>query len=130
MIVNKETKTFITRADKPNINWTKDNNYIVLDDNSEIARRIIENYPNVNILIEGDEIVDVELVTPSPINYTHDEINQLIVSKIREKYSVNDEFKMVNLGLSNPDSEDYKTYRAYVEECIEWGDSLNVGGED
>lgn len=61
MIINKQTKSFITRADKPCENWTSQDCF-VLDDNSELAKRIVQNYPHIEYVIDGDEIVDVKIL--------------------------------------------------------------------
>ena len=44
-------------------------------------------------------------------------INDRVVSKIRERYSVNDELKLLRIGLS----EESTAYNDYVEECRDWG---------
>lgn len=65
-----------------------------------------------------------EIVIPEPTPPTHEEINQMVVAKIRERYDVNEEFKMINLGITNAEDEQYIAYRTYVAECIAWGDTL------
>lgn len=70
MIFNKDTKGFETRSDKPNENWTDDNTLIVIDDSSELANKIIENYPYFECVFEGDKLIDViptERPEPEPI---------------------------------------------------------------
>lgn len=126
MIINKTTKGFQTRSDKPNENWLNDDNYFVVQDGTELAQKITANYPNIEFIIENDMLVDVEVVTPEITPPTHAEINAMIVDKIREKYDINEEFKMINLGITDPENEQYKEYRAYVMECIEWGDSIEA----
>ena len=44
-------------------------------------------------------------------------INERVVSKIREVYSLNDEIKMIRLSPS----EESAAYNEYVESCREWG---------
>lgn len=44
-------------------------------------------------------------------------INERVVNMIREKYSVNDEIKMLRIGPS----EETEAYNAYAEECRAWG---------
>lgn len=72
--------------------------------------------------IETGRIIDPN--NPSPP--THKEINEMVVEKIREKYDVNEEFKMINLGITNPENEDYVAYRTYVQECVDWGNKLEL----
>lgn len=128
MIINKSTKSILTRSDKPNENWTDEVCYIV-DDNSELAGKILRYYPNIDYVIKDGVVTDVKILTPSPASLTHEEINEMVVAKIRERYDVNDEFKMINLGLSNPDDVLYVAYRAYVNECLAWGDSMKEGDD-
>ena len=40
-----------------------------------------------------------------------------VVSKIRLKYSENDELKLINIGIADKENAEYKAYRAYVDEC-------------
>lgn len=126
MIINKETLSFLTRSDKPNSNWTSSDNYYIVDDNSELGQKILNNYPNIEYVIENEEITDVTIIEKEKV-YTHEEINAMVVNKIREKYSINDEFKMINLGIGNPQDEEYLEYREYVLECKTWGDNLEKG---
>jgi hypothetical protein len=44
-------------------------------------------------------------------------INDRVVAKIRERYSVNDEIKLLRIGLS----EESTAYNDYAEECRAWG---------
>jgi hypothetical protein len=44
-------------------------------------------------------------------------INERVVAKIREIYSLNDEIKLLRIGLS----EESTAYNDYVEECRDWG---------
>lgn len=87
------------------------------------------NFPFGEITVE--EIKGVMTVTkwtagtiPQPAPPTHEEINTMVVAKIREKYDINEEFKMINLGIANPEDEQYIAYRNYVQECVDWGNEL------
>ena len=44
-------------------------------------------------------------------------VNERIVARIRERYSLNDEIKMIRLSPS----EESAAYNEYVEECRAWG---------
>lgn len=123
MIINKGTKSFLTRSDKPNENWTTQDCYVI-DDSSELATKILNNYPNIEYVTKDDEVVDVKILTPQPKPLTHEEINAMVVAKIREKYDINEEFKIINLGITDATNSDYIAYREYVAECIAWGDTL------
>ena len=126
MIINKKTFSILTRPDKPNENWTNIDCYVV-NDNSELGKKIFKNLPNIEYVIKNDKVVDVvvlEVKQPEPAPLTHEEINAMVVEKIREKYDINEEFKMINLGITDPENEDYVAYRNYVQECVDWGNSI------
>lgn len=64
MIVYKD-KNYETRDDKPNENWTDNDDVFVVDDNSELAQRIINAYPYYDFVVENGELVDIiELERP------------------------------------------------------------------
>lgn len=63
MIINKKTKSILTRSDKPNENWTSQDCYVV-DDASELSRKILKHYPHIEYVIENDVIVDVNILEP------------------------------------------------------------------
>ena len=129
MIINKKTFSILTNPSKPNENWTNKECYVV-DDNSELGKKIFKHLPNIKFVVENDNIVDIivlDVAQPEPAPPTHEEINQMVVLKIREKYDINEEFKMINLGITNPNNEEYAAYREYVASCINWGNELEVG---
>ena len=82
----------------------------------EVEINGVRMYKNV----ETGKIVDPN----NPAPPTHEEINAMVVEKIREKYDINEEFKMINLGITDPENEDYVAYRNYVQECVDWGNSI------
>jgi len=47
-------------------------------------------------------------------NYEADKINAQVVEKIRQKYSINDEIKMLRLGLA---TDEAKAWNTYAEAC-------------
>ena len=49
-------------------------------------------------------------------------INERVVAKIRERYSVNDELKLLRIGLS----EESTDYNNYIEECRDWGHAAKL----
>ena len=53
-----------------------------------------------------------------PADLEADKINAKVVEKIRAKYSINDEIKMLRTAVP----EDTAKWTAYVEECRSWGD--------
>jgi len=50
-------------------------------------------------------------------------IDDLVKGKIRAEYSVDEEFKLINIGISDPENDEYLLYRMFVEECKTWGRS-------
>lgn len=64
LIIYKDNKSYVTRQDIPNENWTGEDVYVV-DDNSELAQRIINAHPYYELVVEDGELVDiVELERP------------------------------------------------------------------
>ena len=59
----------------------------------------------------------VELVAA---NYEEDKIDLQVVEKIRRRYSVNDEIKL----LRTAPSEEATAWNSYVEECRAWGKAM------
>lgn len=87
MIVNKLNKSFQTRSDKSNSNWLNDDNYIVIDDNSELANKIIQLYPRYDfVLDENDNLTDVVEILK-----TEEEINQERIEEILSELKVLDD---------------------------------------
>jgi len=66
MIVFKD-KGYEARSDKPNEDWTNQALYI-LPDNSEIAKKIKQYYPNYDFVVNGKgELIDVvEILVENP----------------------------------------------------------------
>lgn len=59
MIIFKDTKGFQSRTDKPNENWTDNINVFVVEDGSELASKILQDYPYFDfVLNENGELVD------------------------------------------------------------------------
>lgn len=83
------------------------------------------SFPFVDVKVKDGIVTSLtEGIVPAKLALTHSEINEMVVAKIREKYSVSEEFKMVNLGITDAENAEYVTYRNYVNECIAWGDAL------
>jgi hypothetical protein len=66
MIINKQTKGYQTRSDKPNENWL-DESYYLVEDGSELARKIEANYPYFDIVDKNGQLIDVVL-TVKPVD--------------------------------------------------------------
>jgi hypothetical protein len=71
MIINKITKGIQTRSDKPNENWLNGEDYFVVQDGTELAKKIISLYPYYDFVTdERDSLIDVievEHAQPEPI---------------------------------------------------------------
>ena len=64
------------------------------------------------LLSIGFEIKEVEVPEPTPYVPTYEE---RVVQLIREKYSMDDEFRNLRMRDSDPDT--FNEYYQYVEEC-------------
>lgn len=53
MIIHKTNKTYQTRSKYPNSNWTGHDGYYVVDDASELAQRIKDNYPYFEFVLDS-----------------------------------------------------------------------------
>lgn len=58
-----------------------------------------------------------EIIEPVPEQYLPT-IEELVESKLRERYSINQEFEVQRKRDTEPEA--FSAYYAYVEECIEW----------
>ena len=71
---------------------------------------------------------------PKVIIPTSQEINKKTVEKIRTKYDINEEIKMLRLGILDNSNTEFLAYNAYVEECWQLGEAekqkygLNIKG--
>lgn len=76
MLIDKETKAYITRSDKPNENWTNEDYYVV-DDNSDLASKIIAYYPRYELVTSGNRITDVIYVEKTQEELDTERIEQI-----------------------------------------------------
>ncbi len=107
-------------------------NYIegsYLIEDLELCKKVTDNFPYFDLVIDEEMIVDVILTVPPEKISTKEEINQQVVAKIREVYSVDDEFQMQRLGLQDSNNAEYQGYLQYVNDCIIWGvqEKVNYG---
>lgn len=67
--------------------------------------------------------IDNEIVKVSPKakTLTIEDINNQVISKIRESYDINEESKCLRLGISDNQNAEYLAYKAHVESCVLWG---------
>lgn len=73
-------------------------------------------------------------MTKEPELTEREKINAQVVAKIRERYSIDEEFKMHRLGLQDQKNIEYLKYLNYVQQCIDWGNNekkkLELGIEE
>jgi len=60
LIIKKGTTYPITRSDKVNDNWLNDDSYLVVDDNSVVGRKILDNAPYFEFVLDSNEnLIDI-----------------------------------------------------------------------
>ena len=60
MIIKKGTTYPITRSDKVNENWLNDDSYLVVDDNSVVGKKILENAPYFEFVLDSNgNLIDI-----------------------------------------------------------------------
>lgn len=105
--------------------------YLIEDE--ALQAKIKENYPHFNLVVEDGEVVDVEVYDPPIIPKTKEDIDMEVVGKIREAYSLNDECKMLRIGVKEPNNPEFIAYDEYAEQCRSWGRAKKAeveGNED
>ena len=79
MIVYKD-KSFVTNSEHPNNDWNGDADYVVEDD-SELFKKILELYPKYNFVLDDDNnLIDIA----KDETYSEEEIRQIIEVKKQE----------------------------------------------
>lgn len=121
MIVHKEKKTYQTRSDKPNENWTNDSNYLVVDDNSLIAKKIREYYPFYTLVIKNDEIVDVIEDTKSKEKFDDSTMKLQEIEELKQKLKDTD-YQAIKYAEGQISDEEYTPIKA---ERKSWRDRIN-----
>lgn len=122
MIINKKTKEFQTRSDKPNENWLNDDhNYYVVDDGSYLANKIIDNYPYIDLIVDNNVIVDII------INENAKQLNAQIeaikkeINALKQKLTDTD-YKALKYVEGQISEEEYAPIKA---ERQAWRDEIN-----
>lgn len=121
MIVHKQNKTYQTRSDKPDENWLDDDNYCVIDDRSDLANKIIDNYPYVDILYADNRIVDVIVDEEGKQRATKIDILQNEIETLKQKLSETD-YKAIKYAEGLISEEEYEPIKA---ERQSWRDRIN-----
>jgi hypothetical protein len=65
----------------------------------------------------AEKLADGEITQEAYDGLLKQQYKDRVVSLIREKYSANDEYKLICQRIADATYADYLTYRAYVEEC-------------
>ena len=66
MIINKQDKTFQTQSHRPAENWLGDD-WFMVPDGTELAEKILANYPNFDLVLDGEgELIDITPTDPPP----------------------------------------------------------------
>lgn len=77
MLINKFTKTFQTRSDKPNSNWL-DTSWYVVSDNSPLAQKVQNLFPRFEfVLNEEGELIDVIEIPKAEKEIIQEKINNI-----------------------------------------------------
>jgi hypothetical protein len=87
----------------------KDLYEIVSNENIETVNKIDENGLNQTVFASDMSIVRQEIKNRS----------EMIAALIRIKYTSDDEYALINKGISDKDNAEYVAYRQYVSLCKE-----------
>ena len=120
MIINKITKQIQTRSDKPNENWL-DEEWIALDNDSEFAKIIQENYPYINITIENDTVINVVVDEEKRNKEKRRTEIQTEIETLKQKLSDTD-YQAIKYAEGQITEEDYRPIR---EQRQAWRDKIN-----
>ena len=120
MIVNKLNKCFQIRSDKPNSNWLGEE-WIIVDDGSELANKIIENYPYINLIIENDILIDVEIDIET--RKKENLLNEYIFEIEELKHKLTDtDYQAIKYAERQISEEEYQPIK---EQRQAWRDKIN-----
>ena len=60
MIIYEADKTYVTRDDKPNENWTGEEGVLIVEDGSELSIKIITNCPYYDFVLDAERnLIDI-----------------------------------------------------------------------
>lgn len=68
-------------------------------------------------LINGEYIEEEIEQTPLTEEQKQQQYHDLVIDLIRQQYTIDDEFKFINVGINDRNNADYVAYRNYVEQC-------------
>lgn len=119
MIIHKEKLFYTVHEDFPDTNW-KGEDYYLLEDNSELAQKIIRFDPNYKIVIENGTIVDVIEDEIKKIAQNTMLLKQEIV-ELKQKLKDTD-YKAIKYAEGQLSEEEYASTKA---ERQSWRDRIN-----
>ena len=68
MIIKKWTKYPITMLSKPNENWTGDDSFFVVDDTSDLGKRLLQCAPYYDEILDANgTLIDITPTEPPPL---------------------------------------------------------------
>lgn len=104
-------------------------NDIKLSENQKEITKVIYDslrLPAIFDLDENNTIINI-INAPEPPEFTNlIQIDEAVVSKIRELYSIDNEFKMQRMGILDSTNAEFIAYCVYVEECRAWGQAKKL----
>ncbi len=121
MIINKKDNTYQTRSDKPNENWLNDDKYYVLDDDTELAKKIILLYPFIKFKIENGNIVDVIDNINERQKFNEYQNIKIKIERLKKNLSDTD-YKAIKYAEGQLLEEEYAPIKA---ERQNWRDEIN-----
>lgn len=109
MLINKINKGYQTRSDVSNFNWLKSDDWYVVDDNSELAKKIITLYPRFDfVLDENGDLVDVK-ETPK----TQEEI------RLEKETAIKKRLAMLDENINRPTEDLYELTNTTPYETVQ-----------
>ena len=124
MFIFKDTKSYVKGISdltsiKRDGEAVKDCDVYCVDDDTELAAKVAALFPDYEfVLDEEGHLADVAAI---PHIAGEEELRQnyelLVVEKIRERYSQNDEYKILREALASGLFDEFDLYNAYVEQC-------------
>lgn len=127
-----KTKTYFAEHTSYDVNYSTENESVLqleLDSNGKRLYIVTTEATAENFLsrqhaeCEAVQVSFAEVEQEIKNSRAYHNVNEFVKNKIRERYSNEDEIKLVNLALADADNAEYLAYRAYVTECREMGNA-------
>ena len=90
----------------------------IVEDNKVYTTIVLGQYKITNPTLEQFESIGWEPYTPPTPEPYLPSIEELVEGKVRERYSINQEFEVQRKRDTEPEA--FQVYYDYVEECIAW----------